>query len=553
MNDARLAETPDIGGAYPRLSVQYVQRLRRHGTIQPVQQGDVLVAEGQRERDFHVVLSGKVAAIEGYGSGHGRIVRVHGRNRFLDELGLLTGQPSFVSLVAVADGEILAVPVAELTALAGQDPSFGDLVMRCLLIRRELLIGSITGIKIIGSRFSPDTRRLRELAARNRVPHAWIDLDEDPAAEGLLRALAIDTSDTPVVIWRNTVLRRPSNAELARVAGLRPPDDVNATSDVVVVGAGPAGLAAAVYGASEGLSTVVIDAVAAGGQAGTSSRIENYLGFPAGISGAELADRAVVQSRKFGATVTVPAEAVRLEVGDDGQVVYLDDGTELRTRMVVIATGARYRKLEVPRLAQFEGSSIYYAATFVEAMFCKQQPVSVVGGGNSAGQATIFLSGHASTVRLLIRHDDLARDMSRYLVDQIERLPNVEVWRQTEVIELTGEDGRLRAITVRDNKTGDRRELATAVLFVFIGAHPCTGWLNSAVQLDDHGYVLTGQGAATGGLRPELVETSHPGVFAVGDVRSGSIKRVASAVGEGAVAVRLLHDHLGRSGRTAGQ
>jgi thioredoxin reductase (NADPH) len=553
MNDARLAETPDIGGAYPRLSAQYVERLRRHGTIQPLQQGDVLVTEGQRQRDFHVVLSGKVAAVEGYGSGHGRVVRVHGRNRFLDELGLLTGQPSFVSLVAVADGEVLAVPVAELTALAGQDPSFGDLVVRCFLVRRELLIGSITGIKIIGSRFSPDTRRLRELAARNRVPHTWIDLDEDPAAEGLLHGLAIDPSDTPVVIWRNTVLRRPSNAELTRIAGLRPPEEVNATSDVVVVGAGPAGLATAVYGASEGLSTVVIDAVAAGGQAGTSSRIENYLGFPAGISGAELADRAVVQSTKFGATLTIPAEAVRLEVGDDGQVVHLDDGAELRTRTVVIATGARYCKLDVPRLAQFEGSSIYYAATFVEAVFCKRQPVSVVGGGNSAGQATIFLSGHASTVRLLIRHDDLARDMSRYLVDQIERLPNVEVWRQTEVIELTGEDGRLRAITVRDNKTGDRRELATAVLFVFIGAQPCTAWLASAVRLDDHGYVLTGQGAATGGLRPEMVETSHPGVFAVGDVRSGSIKRVASAVGEGAVAVRLLHDHLGRSGRTAGQ
>jgi thioredoxin reductase (NADPH) len=553
MNDARLAETPDIGGAYPRLSAQYIERLRRHGMTGPVQPGDVLVAEGQRERDFHVVLSGKVAAVEGYGSGHGRIVRVHGRNRFLDELGLLTGQPSFVSLVAVADGEVLAVPVAELTALAGQDPTFGDLVVRCFLIRRELLIGSITGIKIIGSRFSPDTRRLRELAARNRVPHRWIDLEDDPAAEGLLRGLAIDTSDTPVVIWRNTVLRRPSNAELARIAGLRAPDELNVTSDVVVVGAGPAGLATAVYGASEGLSTVVIDAVATGGQAGTSSRIENYLGFPAGISGAELADRAVVQSRKFGATLTVPAEAVRLEVGDDGQVVHLDDGAALRTRTVVIATGARYRKLDVPRLAEFEGGSIYYAATFVEAVFCEQQPVSVVGGGNSAGQATVFLSGHASKVRLLIRHDDLARDMSRYLVDQIERLPNVEVWRQTEVVEVTGEGGRLRAITVRDNKTGDRRELATAVLFVFIGAEPCTGWLASAVQLDDHGYVLTGQGAAAGGPRPELLETSHPGVFAVGDVRSGSIKRVASAVGEGAMAVRLLHDHLGRSGRTAGQ
>jgi thioredoxin reductase (NADPH) len=324
--------------------------------------------------------------------------------------------------------------------------------------------------------------------------------------------------------------------------------------DVVVVGAGPAGLAAAVYGASEGLSTVVLDAVAAGGQAGTSSRIENYLGFPAGISGAELADRAVVQSMKFGATLNVPVEAVGLELGDGVQAVHLDDGTTLRTRTVVIATGARYRKLGVPRLADFEGTSVYYAATFMEATFCDRQPVSVVGGGNSAGQATIFLAKHATTVKLLIRHDDLSRDMSRYLVDEIESLANVEVWRGTEVTELIGDDGRLQALVLRDTKTGERREIATTVLFVFIGAEPCTAWLlGSAVALDDRGYVLTGPAAASSGPHPSLLETSRPGIIAVGDVRSGSVKRVASAVGEGAMAVRLLHDHLARSGRIAGQ
>jgi thioredoxin reductase (NADPH) len=553
MSDERLAETPDVGGAYPRLSAEDVERLRRYGVTRPVQPGDVLVDEGQRERDFYVVLSGKVAAIEGYGSGHGRIVRVHGRHRFLDELGLLTGQPSFVSLVAVTDGEVLAVPVHELNELAREDPKFGDLIVRCYLARRELLVGSLTGIKIVGSRFSPDTRRLRELAARNRVPHTWIDLEEDPAAEELLRSLSVSASETPVVIWRNTVLRNPSNAELARVAGLRAEEDPGTVCDVVVVGAGPAGLAAAVYGASEGLSTVVLDAVATGGQAGTSSRIENYLGFPAGISGAELADRAVVQSKKFGATLNVPAEAVRLEVGDGVHVVHVDDGTALRTRTVVIATGARYCKLDLPRLAEFEGTSIYYAATVMEATFCDRQPVSVVGGGNSAGQATIFLAKHARTVRLLIRHDDLSRDMSRYLVDQIEQLPNVEVWRGTEVSELIGDDGRLRALVVRDTKTGEQQEIATTVLFVFIGAQPCTGWLAATVALDDRGYVLTGRETASSGPQPSLLETSRPGVFAVGDVRSGSIKRVASAVGEGAMAVRLLHDHLARSGRIAGQ
>ena len=553
MSDERLAETPDVGGAYPRLSHEDVERLRRRGRTQPIQRGDVLVEEGQRERDFYVVLSGKVAAVEGYDSGHGRIVRVHGRYRFLDELGLLTGQPSFVSLVAVTEGEVLAVPVRELNELVRQDPKFGDLVVRCYLARRELLVGSITGIKIVGSRFSADTRRLRELAARNRVPHTWIDLEEDPPAEELLRSLSVNASETPVVIWRNTVLRNPSNAEMARVAGLRAQESPETVCDVVVVGAGPAGLAAAVYGASEGLSTVVLDAVATGGQAGTSSRIENYLGFPAGISGAELADRAVVQSKKFGATLNVPVEAVRLELGDGVQAVHLDDGTTLRTRTVVIATGARYRKLGLPRLPDFEGTSIYYAATFMEAAFCRRQPVSVVGGGNSAGQATIFLAKHARTVTLFIRHDDLSRDMSRYLVDQIERLPNVDVRRGTEVSELIGGDGRLRALVVRDTRSGERREIATTVLFVFIGAEPCTAWLASAVALDDRGYVLTGADAATNGPQPSLLETSRPGVFAVGDVRSGSVKRVASAVGEGAMAVRLLHGHLARSGVIAAQ
>jgi thioredoxin reductase (NADPH) len=513
----------------------------------------VLVREGQRERDFYVVLAGRVAVVEGYDTPHARVVRVHGPHRFLDELGLLTGQPSFVTMVAVTPGEVLAVSLPALHQLVRQDAQLGDLILRCYLARRELLIGSIAGITIIGSRFNPDTRRLRELAARNRVPHTWIDLEEDQGAEELLRRLGVSPQDTPVVIWQDKVLRNPSNAELARVAGLRPPDVGAALCDLVVVGAGPAGLAAAVYAASEGLSTVVVDAVAPGGQAGTSSRIENYLGFPAGISGADLADRALVQAKKFGATVTVPAEAVRLGQCDDDQLVHLEDGAQLRSRTVVIATGARYRKLDVPRLAEFEGSSVYYAATVVEAGFCTRQPVSVVGGGNSAGQATVFLARHASTVRLIIRHDDLGRDMSRYLVDQIEQLPNVEVLRNTEVSELVGDDGRLRALVVTDLTTGDRREIATTVLFVFIGAQPCTGWLAASIALDDRGYVLTGPEADARVPQPSLLETSRPGVLAVGDVRSGSIKRVASAVGEGAMAVRLLHQHLARSGRTAGQ
>jgi thioredoxin reductase (NADPH) len=548
---ARLAETPDVAGAYPRLAAEHLELLRGHGRTRTVRRDDVLVREGQRERDFHVVLSGLVAVVEGYGTPQERVIRVHGAGRFLDELSLLTGQPSFVSMVAASPGEILAVSLPALYGLVRQDQKLGDLILRCYLARRQLLVGSVAGIKIIGSRFSPDTRRLRELAARNRVPHTWIDLEDDPEAEGLLRSLAVDPRDTPVVIWRDIVLRNPANAQLAQIAGLRQSGASAAMCDLVVVGAGPAGLAAAVYGASEGLATLVLDAVAVGGQAGTSSRIENYLGFPAGISGAELADRAVVQAKKFGATLDVPAEAVRLGAFDGDQVVHLDDGTQLRTRTVVIATGARYRRLDVPRLAEFEGSSVYYAATVLEARVCEQQPVVVVGGGNSAGQATVFLAGHATAVRLVIRHDDLARDMSRYLVDQIEQLPNVEVLPNTEVTDLVGDDGRLRALIVRDNKTGDQHEIAATALFVFIGAQPCTGWLAAGVALDDHGYVLTGPDAGAGPA--SLLETSRRGVLAVGDVRSGSIKRVASAVGEGAMAVRLIHNYLARSGRTAGQ
>jgi thioredoxin reductase (NADPH) len=471
-NEQRLSETSNVAGAYPRLSDQQIELLGRRGERRPVQRGHVLVAEGQRDRDFLVVLTGKVAVIEGYGTSNARLVRVHGPLRFLDELGLLTGQPSFVSMVAQESGEILAVPLHALHELVREEPDLGDLILRTFLARRELLIGSITGIKIVGSRFSPDTRRLRELAARNRVPHTWIDLEEDAGAEELLRRLSIPAKDTPVVIWRQRVLRNPSNAELARVAGLRRTGHDEAMCDVVVVGAGPAGLAAAVYGASEGLATVVLDAVATGGQAGTSSRIENYLGFPAGISGAELADRAVVQAKKFGADINVPVEAVQLGWHDGDQIVHLDDGAQLRTRTVVIATGARYRKLDVPRLAEFEGTSVYYAATFLEAVFCERQPVSVVGGGNSAGQATVFLARHAAQLRLIILHDDLTRDMSRYLVDQIERLPNVEVLQHTEVTELIGDDGRLQALRLRDTTTGERQEIDTTVLFTFIGAQP---------------------------------------------------------------------------------
>jgi thioredoxin reductase (NADPH) len=551
-----LTETPDRNGAFPRLSDEQIASLSEHGERRATRVGDVLFREGDESYDFFVVLSGKVAVIEGFGADE-RLIGVHGERRFLGELSLLTGQAAFFTAVVREAGEVLVVPVERLRKLVAHDPALGDLILRAYLARRELLIGLGTGFRIIGSRFSPDSRRLREFAARNRLPHRWIDLEQDQEAEGLLRALGVSPEETPVVIWRGKhVLRNPSNAELARAVGLRAPASPATICDLVVVGAGPAGLAASVYGASEGLETVALDAMATGGQAGTSPRIENYLGFPSGISGAELAERATLQAKKFGARVSVPAQATGLEDRGGHHVVTLDDGKTVEGRTVVIATGARYCKLPVPRIEDFEGAGVYYAATQVEAELCRDDPVVVVGGGNSAGQATLFLARHASHVHLLIRDEDLGKSMSRYLADRIEQAPGVEVMRNTEIREVVGDDA-LEAVVVENNRTGERRTIATRALFVFIGAEPYTHWVGEHVALDERGFILTGQDAARArrngawkqlGREPLLLETSCPGILAVGDVRATSIKRVASAVGEGSMAVRLVHEHLERIG-----
>jgi thioredoxin reductase (NADPH) len=411
------------------------------------------------------------------------------------------------------------------------------------VLRRSLLIGLGAGFRIIGSRFSPDTRRLRDFAARNRLPHSWVDLEEDPAAEALLRGLGVAPRDTPVVMLRgDRVLRNPSNIDLARVLGLRG-DEEQTVCDLLVVGAGPAGLAAAVYGASEGLDTVALDGVAAGGQASTSSRIENYLGFPSGVSGGELADRATIQARKFGARIVVPGEAVALEPSDGRFAVQLRDGATLFGRAILIATGARYRRLPVARLEELERTSVYYAATQMEARVCRGDPVVIVGGGNSAGQATLFLHKHAAQVTLVVREPALGANMSRYLADQIVQLENVEVLLHTEVRELRGPTS-LEAVVVEDTVSRERRALRASALFVFIGACPHTEWLGGRLELDSGGYILTGPD--TGRPGAQLLQTSVPGVFAAGDVRHGSIMRVASAVGEGSMAVKLLHAFLER-------
>ncbi|HYZ29197.1 MAG TPA: FAD-dependent oxidoreductase [Thermoleophilaceae bacterium] len=537
---ATLAETPDRHGAFPRLTKEQIEALLPRGERRPVAPGDVLFREGEEGDDLFVILEGQVAIVEGYGRPDERVLSVHGPGRFLGELNLLTGQASFVTAVATEPGEVLALPADTVRDIAADDERFGDLLLRACMIRRSLLIGLGAGLRIIGSRYSPDTRRLRDFAARNRIPHVWTDLEDDPTADAVLRELGVGPEETPLVIWGGKrLLRNPSNAELGRLIGLRASPPRGAVVDLLVVGAGPAGLAASVYGASDGLETLVLDAVATGGQAGTSSHIENYLGFPEGISGAELADRALIQATKFGARLSVPAEALSLEQRGDHHVVRVDGGEELEGRTVVIATGVRYRKLPVPRFEEFERASIFYAATPMEALFCRGDRVVVVGGGNSAGQATLFLSRYATRVKLVVRERELTEHMSRYLADRIARRQNVHVMLESEVRELLG-DNELERVVVENNRTGKRTTLDARALFVFIGADPCNGWLGAEIALDEGGYVLTGAAAGS----DLALQTSRPGVFAAGDVRSGSARRVAAAVGEGAMAVRLVHEHL---------
>jgi thioredoxin reductase (NADPH) len=532
------AETPDPDGAFPRLTEEQIALLARHGERRQTKAGDVLFREGDPSYDFVVVLDGLVETVDET-AGEERPIALHGPGRFLGDLNLLTGGGPFFTAVVRQAGEVLVVPAERLRAILAEDTVLGDLILRAFLNRRSLFIRLGVGTKLIGSRYSPDTRRLREFLARNRIPHTWIDLEEDTEAEQLLQALHVVPEETPIVICRGVeVLRNPTNAELAAALGLRASVKPDAAADLLIVGGGPAGLAAAVYGSSEGLETVLLEAVAPGGQAGTASRIENYLGFPAGISGAELAERAEVQARKFGARIVVPADATALTL-ESGDEITVQCGDERFTgRALVVATGARYRKLPVPRLEELEGVSVFYAATPLELPLCLNRPVVVVGGGNSAGQAALFLAQSAARVWLVVRGDDLGENMSRYLVDRIERSQRIEVLLQHEVKELLGET-RLEGVVVEGRRSGSRRTLEADALFVFIGAEPCTAWLAGGLAVDRHGFVLTGEGSPAG-----LLETSRPGVFAAGDVRSGSVKRVAAAVGEGAMAVQFVHLYL---------
>ena len=541
----------------PTLREDQIEILKRYGKTRKTEVGDVLFRAGDTENDFIVILEGEAEVVDDF-AGEARTIGVFLAGRFLGELNMLTGQAMYLSAVVREAGEVLAIPRERLKEVVTEEPNLSDVILKAFLARRSYMMRTGLGLRIIGSRRSGDAARLREVAARNRVPHVWIELEDDPRAEALLERFGAKPSETPVTVWQGKdVLKNPTNAEFAHTTGLEIAAPLERTYDLVVVGAGPAGLGAAVYGASEGLSTLALESIALGGQAGTSSRIENYPGFPAGLSGFELASRVLVQADKFGARTAVPREAVGLR-REDGQFrIELSGGDEVTARSMIVATGARYRRLEVPRLGRFEGVSVHYAATEAEAQRCEDEEVAVVGGGNSAGQAALFLAGRTRRVYLLIRGRDLEKSMSRYLVDRISDKENIELLPNTEVRELLGED-RLEGIAVGDSRSGEHRTLGVRALFVFIGAEANTGWLQGVVDLDERGFVLTGRELDGSTLdedawqersqEPYLLETSLPGVFAAGDVRSGSIKRCASAVGEGAMAVKLIHQFLADAG-----
>jgi thioredoxin reductase (NADPH) len=541
----------------PTLREDQIEILGRYGRTRKTEVGDVLFRAGDTQNDFIVVLEGEVGVVDDF-AGEARTIGVFLAGRFLGELNMLTGQAMYLSAVVREGGEVLAIPRERLKEVVTEEPNLSDVILKAFLARRSYMMRTGLGLRIIGSRHSGDATRLREFAARNRLPHVWIEIEEDPEAEALLGRFGAKPSETPVTVWQGKdVLKNPTNLEFARTTGLEVDAPLERTYDLVVVGAGPAGLGASVYGASEGLSTLALESIALGGQAGTSSRIENYPGFPAGLSGFELASRILVQADKFGARTAVPQEAVGLRREDGHYHIELSDGGEVAARSVIAASGARYRRLEVPGLGRFEGVSVHYAATEAEALRCEGEEVAVVGGGNSAGQAALFLAGRTRRVYLLIRGEDLGKSMSRYLVDRLTATENVALLANTEIRELLGED-RLEGIAVEDNRSGTRRTLGARALFVFIGADANTGWLRGAVDLDERGFVLTGRELDGSALEedawrglsrePFLLETSLPGVFAAGDGRSGSIKRCASAVGEGAMAVRLVHQYLADAG-----
>jgi thioredoxin reductase (NADPH) len=532
---------------FPLLGDADIARMQRFATLLAAETGTRLFSAGEAAPGMFVVLSGAVEVSQRDGLGTVTPIVRGGRGHFIGEVGALSGMASLVDAVALERSELLLLVPGALRALIIAEADLGERLVRALILRRVALIeAGASGPVLIGRPGSADLLRLQSFLRRNGEPHHVVDAGADTCAAALMEQYGAAPNEPLAVCPDGTVLRNPGETELARCLGMVDTQVHDELFDVAVVGAGPAGLSTAVYAASEGLSVVVLDCRAYGGQAGASARIENYLGFPTGISGEALAGRAYVQAQKFGAHMMIPAEVRALDCQRDGAerelALQLSDGRRLRARSVVIASGARYRRPQMPRLPDFEGRGIWYWASALEATLCQREEVVLVGGGNSAGQAAVFLSGHASTVHLLLRGPGLAATMSRYLIDRIAAAGNIVLRPHTEVSALHGEPHTgLEAVTWRDHRAGTEEQRALRNLFLFVGAEPETSWLAGCdIATDAHGFVLTGDAAA----RVAALETSIPGVFAVGDVRSGSVKRVGGAIGEGAAAVAQIHRFL---------
>ncbi|MEW5915276.1 MAG: FAD-dependent oxidoreductase [Gemmatimonadota bacterium] len=538
---------------FPTLTREQVARIAAHGRVRPVSVGDVLVEQGDSSVPFFVVTTAEVEVVRPSAAGDTRIV-VHTAGQFSGEVNMLAGRRSLVRLRVIRSGEVIEVERSGLLTLVQTDAELSDIFMRAFILRRvELIAHGFGDVVLIGSVHCSGTLRVKEFLTRNGHPYSYIDLDTDAGVQGLLDQFGVAATDVPVIICRGSiVLRNPSNETIADCLGFNPEIDTTHVRDVVVVGAGPAGLAAAVYAASEGLDVLVIEATAPGGQAGASSRIENYLGFPTGISGQELAARAHNQAQKFGAQLLVAKPAQRLACQRTPYAVEIEQGVRIPARTVIIATGASYRRLPLANLTRYEGAGVYYSATFMESQLCRGDEVIVVGAGNSAGQAAVFLAQTARRVHMLVRSNCLAQSMSRYLVRRIEQNPAIAIHMSTELVGLDGLQ-HLEHVTWRNNSSGVTETHAIRHVFTMTGATPNTGWLDHCLALDSNGFIKTGSALTNDDLHadewplaraPHFLETSLPGIFAVGDVRAGNMKRAASAVGEGSSAVAFVHQVL---------
>jgi len=536
---------------FPVLTPEQVARVAAHGRSRKVQRGEVLIEAGQLDSPFLVVDD---AELEVVGPASEQLITTHRHGQFSGELNLLTGRRGFATIRVSEPGRVIQLTRDELLALVQNDGELSEIFMRAFILRRVALIArGIGDVVLLGSGFSPGTLRVKEFLSRNGHPYTYVDLDRDDGVQELLDRFHVDASDVPVVICRGEfVLRNPTNQEIAECLGFNEGIDETRIRDVAIIGAGPSGLAAAVYAASEGLDVLVIEANSPGGQAASSSRIENYLGFPNGISGQELAARAFTQAEKFGAQLMIAKGATRLACNRKPYVLEIEHGARVPARTVIIATGAEYRNLPVDDIARFHGAGVYYGATPLESQLCRGEDVIVVGGGNSAGQAAVFLSQSARRVVMLVRAGGLAESMSRYLIRRIEQIPTIDLQTHCEITAVEG-TAHLERVRWRDAESGSESQEPIRHVFVMTGAVPATRWLDGCVALDDHGFIKTGPDLTHDDLlaakwplsrAPHLLETSLPGVFAVGDVRGGNIKRVASAVGEGSIAVAYVHQVL---------